>query len=53
MAVYTALDQAELEIWLRDHGVGALVEVRGVASGIENSNFLSRQEKWGVTASTC
>ena len=47
MAVYTALDQAELEIWLRDHGVGALVEVRGVASGIENSNFFVTTRKVG------
>ena len=47
MAVYTALDDAELEVWLRDHGVGALVDVRGVASGIENSNFFVTTRKTG------
>ena len=47
MAVYTALGDAELEVWLRDHGVGALVDVRGVASGIENSNFFVTTRKTG------
>ena len=39
MAVYTALDPQTLAAWLAEHDVGALIACRGIASGIENSNF--------------
>lgn len=39
MAVYTALDDGALVAWLSSRDVGTLVEWRGIASGIENSNF--------------
>lgn len=39
MAVYTALDRDALVEWLARHDVGALVEWRGIESGIENTNF--------------
>ena len=39
MAVYTALDPQVLSAWLTQHDVGELVACRGIASGIENSNF--------------
>lgn len=39
MAVYTALDDDALRVWLAHHAVGTLVVWRGIPSGIENSNF--------------
>ncbi len=39
MAVYTALEQDALIAWLACHEVGALVDWRGIQSGIENSNY--------------
>jgi homoserine kinase type II len=39
MAVYTALESDALVEWLARLDVGALVDCRGIASGIENSNF--------------
>ena len=44
MAVYTALDPAVLAPWLDAHGVGVLVDCRGIESGIENSNFFVTTE---------
>ncbi|MEO8935242.1 MAG: homoserine kinase [Burkholderiaceae bacterium] len=39
MAVYTALDDDALIEWLACHAVGTLVACRGIASGIENTNY--------------
>lgn len=39
MAVYTALDADALAAWIAQRGVGTLVDWRGIAGGIENSNF--------------
>ena len=47
MAVFTALNSAELERWLDAHEVGALVDMRGIATGIENTNFFVTTEAHG------
>lgn len=39
MAVYTKVSRDELTAFLRDYDVGALVDFRGIASGVENSNY--------------
>jgi homoserine kinase type II len=39
MAVFTAITQPELAQWLRHYDLGDAVDFRGIASGIENSNF--------------
>ncbi len=39
MAVFTALDDAEVERLLQQFSLGRLHEFKGIASGIENSNF--------------
>jgi homoserine kinase type II len=39
MAVFTAVSDAELAHWLRDYDLGEVVSLRGITSGIENSNF--------------
>lgn len=48
MAVYTALDEPELALWLANHGVGTLVEWTGISAGIENSNFFVTTTRDGV-----
>ena len=40
MAVFTAVTRAQLEAWLARYPVGGLRAFRGIAEGIENSNFL-------------
>lgn len=40
MAVYTDIDEEELASFLRAYPVGDLLSYRGIAEGVENSNFL-------------
>ncbi len=39
MAVFTPLDSAEVESFLNGFDLGALTELQGIASGIENTNY--------------
>jgi homoserine kinase type II len=39
MAVFTSVSDAELGDWLQHYDLGDVVELRGIQSGIENSNF--------------
>ena len=39
MAVYTALSEDEIAAFIEPLGLGALVSVRGIPSGIENTNY--------------
>ncbi|MDE1182102.1 homoserine kinase [Paraburkholderia sp.] len=39
MAVFTAVTESQLAQWMRHYDLGDVVEFRGIASGIENSNF--------------
>ena len=39
MAVFTPVTPSQLEDWLQNYDLGDVVEFRGIASGIENSNF--------------
>jgi homoserine kinase type II len=39
MAVFTAVTASQLADWLQDYELGEAVDFRGIASGIENSNF--------------
>ncbi|GBQ28313.1 homoserine kinase [Acetobacter estunensis NRIC 0472] len=48
MAVYTEVGDEELSSFLTDYDIGHLVAFRGIAEGVENSNFLLRTEKDGV-----
>ena len=40
MAVYTDVSEGELEAFLRNYPVGELLSYKGIAEGVENSNFL-------------
>jgi homoserine kinase type II len=39
MSVYTKVTAKELGEWLRNYAVGTLVECKGIAAGIENTNY--------------
>ena len=40
MAVYTDIAEGELGAFLKQYPVGDLLSYKGIAEGIENSNFL-------------
>jgi homoserine kinase type II len=40
MAVYTDISEGELAAFLADYGIGELMSYKGIAEGVENSNFL-------------
>ncbi len=44
MAVYTDVGDADLEAFLSAYDLGALTSFKGIAEGVENSNFLLRTE---------
>jgi len=45
MAVYTDIGEEELKDWLAAYDVGSLLSYRGIAEGVENSNFLIHTTK--------
>jgi homoserine kinase type II len=44
MAVYTDVADADLEDLIKQYDLGALLSCKGIAEGVENSNFLLRTE---------
>jgi homoserine kinase type II len=42
MAVYTEIDDDSLAAFLREYDIGNLASCKGIAEGVENSNFLLR-----------
>ena len=48
MAVFTSLTLEELEPWLAQYTLGRALELRGIAAGIENSNFFLSTMRGGT-----
>lgn len=42
MAVYTDINEIELAAYLENYDIGTLLSFKGIAEGVENSNFLLR-----------
>ena len=45
MAVYTDVSDADLDAFLATYDLGAVLTFKGIAEGVENSNYLLRTEK--------
>jgi len=45
MAVYTEVPDEELEAFLAPYGLGRLLSYKGIAEGVENSNFMLHTDK--------
>src|SRR6267154_4707869 len=45
MAVYTDVPDEELRAFIADYDVGEVISCKGIAEGVENSNFLLRTER--------
>ena len=44
MAVYTEVSDEELEAFIADYDIGEVISCKGVAEGVENSNFMLRTD---------
>ena len=51
MAVYTDVSDTDLAAFLTDYDIGEMVALKGIAEGVENSNYLLRTQKAGVDQS--
>ncbi len=46
MAVYTEVNEADLADFLGEYDLGHVLALKGIAEGVENSNYFLHTEFW-------
>ncbi len=51
MSVFTTVSFQQLQVWLQDYDIGELVELKGISSGITNTNYfvITAQHRYVLT----
>ncbi len=50
MAVYTEVSDEELEAFVAEYAIGEVVSCKGIAEGVENTNYLLQTDAAAISS---